>query len=501
LPTTMARRGDGRAQYTPAPRHADEVDDPDDECYGLGIMCCEPVGEGPAPDWRFVGQGRGGYDKVQAYSFVGHGAGSFQKEEVVAYHPTCRPRSECIGLLLLAALIVLVVWMAPSLWGASGSAVETATEKVLAPLLGQPAADADGIEGFFVVESLRYADVAASRALNRSLVAAVQRALAVEAGPPIQPSQVEAAPSRGPGAAVGVDFVVAAVPADHLRDVRARLLRAGPVESGIASELAAQTAVQAVATGPIRVHGLALSSDARGSTSASTTAALSFDCDSDFTECYECLRKSWSPRKLSWCCEHHGRGCGTTTTSVVYDCSEGYETWRLGWSSIKKEFCCRTRGQGCEAHDDASERGDASWADDTAASPGGVSSSSSSSSSSRASNTSRNESANTAAVGGSRGPSSGISSSAKGASGSGGSRTAVAAEGRESNVHDASGLVNRTLYSAAGIAPVPYGEAGLDSRSAQKAYDSGGAFPSAEAWAATASVASPGPSWAAPGTA
>jgi len=36
-----------------------------------------------------------------------------------------------------------------------------------------------------------------------------------------------------------------------------------------------------------------------------------FDCNEDYVSCYHCLLKRWSEAKREWCCHHGGRGCPT----------------------------------------------------------------------------------------------------------------------------------------------------------------------------------------------
>lgn len=386
------RRGAAGAGYSPAPQYADDGDEPDDEWTGLSTMCCTPTTSGPgvdggpdsegaAPGWRHrhVGEGRGSYEKVYTYKYVGQGAGSFHKEEVVTYRPTTRLRSECVCLLVVAVILLLVV-MWPRIVALWPGGAEEGVAQVLSPLVGGAPTNGSNatqmVEGSLVVDNLSYDDVAGDAALNDSLASAVEVAVASEAtrvsqaeterSPPghrqtIQPSQVTAVPVRGTNASVGVDFVIKALPLGHADAVAAGLsstgVAASSLRSEIASHLRADATVQAAATGNVSVRAFTVYSHARQSSSTSTTAAPSFDCDVDYSECYECLRKSWSPAKLAWCCDHQARGCETTTTSVVYVCSEGYDNWRQGWSSVKKQFCCESQGLACETGNNASEAG------------------------------------------------------------------------------------------------------------------------------------------------
>jgi len=64
----------------------------------------------------------------------------------------------------------------------------------------------------------------------------------------------------------------------------------------------------------------------------------------------------WSVQKKKWCCDHHGKGCGSGqgngcapigTTSPAYDCNAGFANWVAGWSIPKKAWCCANAGKGC----------------------------------------------------------------------------------------------------------------------------------------------------------
>mmetsp|Transcript_16529 Transcript_16529/g.53130 ORF Transcript_16529/g.53130 Transcript_16529/m.53130 type:complete len:145 (+) Transcript_16529:211-645(+) len=52
-------------------------------CFGAEALCIEPVSTKSQMDWAFVGEGRGGYNQVQAYNFVGENTGSYNKSESV----------------------------------------------------------------------------------------------------------------------------------------------------------------------------------------------------------------------------------------------------------------------------------------------------------------------------------------------------------------------------------------------------------------------------------
>jgi len=77
------------------------------------------------------------------------------------------------------------------------------------------------------------------------------------------------------------------------------------------------------------------------------TSVEPYNCDLDFTNCYHCLEKRWSRIKLGWCCDHHGKGCPTTSTAVQYDCNAGFVNWEAGWSRRKKNYCCLHEQRAC----------------------------------------------------------------------------------------------------------------------------------------------------------
>jgi len=85
--------------------------------------------------------------------------------------------------------------------------------------------------------------------------------------------------------------------------------------------------------------------------SASSPDLSNIDCSGDYTDCWECLLKRWSPRKLQYCCEHAHRGCGPVTTSKPYDCQADYsDCWHCllkRWSQGKIAWCCQHENMGC----------------------------------------------------------------------------------------------------------------------------------------------------------
>lgn len=83
---------------------------------------------------------------------------------------------------------------------------------------------------------------------------------------------------------------------------------------------------------------------------APSTTTLAYNCNVDYTDCYECLEKRWSVAKRTWCCHNHHRGCqrsSTTSASIPYDCTAGLAEPVKGWSQRKETWCCKHEHRGC----------------------------------------------------------------------------------------------------------------------------------------------------------
>jgi hypothetical protein len=98
-----------------------------------------------------------------------------------------------------------------------------------------------------------------------------------------------------------------------------------------------------VATGRISLTHFAIP----GFGKSAGTLAEAYDCNEDYSDCYDCMVKSWSTDKLAWCCKHEGRGCPTVPDQPQFNCNAGFRDWVRGWSDNKKDFCCKTASRGC----------------------------------------------------------------------------------------------------------------------------------------------------------
>lgn len=89
-------------------------------------MCTEPAEVAAEKNWVFVGEGRGGYNKVQTYNYVGEGAGAYQEQEVVnSYGRRIRP----ICIIVIAIIVIVCAILLALMTGpAFGSAPQEQEE-------------------------------------------------------------------------------------------------------------------------------------------------------------------------------------------------------------------------------------------------------------------------------------------------------------------------------------------------------------------------------------
>lgn len=57
----------------------------------------------------------------------------------------------------------------------------------------------------------------------------------------------------------------------------------------------------------------------------------------------------WSTEKKVWCCNEHGKGCGSDAEvpAAQYDCNAAMANWVKGWSEGKKTWCCARGSPTC----------------------------------------------------------------------------------------------------------------------------------------------------------
>lgn len=80
------------------------LEDPSHDSTVTGLLCV--ADETKHTNWRYVGEGKGGYTQDQVYNYVGDGSGAFSKSER-KYYSNWRPR--VCTLAIVASLILLIL--------------------------------------------------------------------------------------------------------------------------------------------------------------------------------------------------------------------------------------------------------------------------------------------------------------------------------------------------------------------------------------------------------
>jgi len=119
---TLEQTGGGFACGTEAPIGCSG------NCGGAELMCFEPAGQVKQVNWKYVGEGKGGYNKVQSYNYVGAG-GSYNQQQVSKNYGNTA-RNVCKGSLVLGVVGMMVYYYftAPHEHSHSNTASAAATE-------------------------------------------------------------------------------------------------------------------------------------------------------------------------------------------------------------------------------------------------------------------------------------------------------------------------------------------------------------------------------------
>eukprot|EP00445_Apocalathium_hangoei_P054053 CAMPEP_0204057520 /NCGR_PEP_ID=MMETSP0360-20130528/134260_1 /ASSEMBLY_ACC=CAM_ASM_000342 /TAXON_ID=268821 /ORGANISM="Scrippsiella Hangoei, Strain SHTV-5" /LENGTH=182 /DNA_ID=CAMNT_0051004999 /DNA_START=1 /DNA_END=545 /DNA_ORIENTATION=- len=79
---------------------------------GCEGACFEAEGKTRTVKWAYVGEGQGGYSKVQSYNFVGPGVGSYDQDVASASYGI-RGRIFYVGLMVMLAVAFCVYFLNP----------------------------------------------------------------------------------------------------------------------------------------------------------------------------------------------------------------------------------------------------------------------------------------------------------------------------------------------------------------------------------------------------
>ncbi|CAK9064018.1 unnamed protein product [Durusdinium trenchii] len=299
-----------------------------EECEDVGSVCFEPTGKSTVQTWKWVGDGRGAYEKVENFAFVGQGAGSFERRLETQYPPTggrfC-PRW-CFGACccgLLAGFLIFLIIMFTRRQQAD-PLLECTKEIAMMDLWSETK------KAFCCAHTGRYGcppqppPVPEQRPLPRPL--------------PRPPPPVPSTPP-GPdclsGSISSWSKGKAAFCCKHVG-------RGCPLPVSMPYNCHAQQ----IETWAIGKKLWCCQNYQVGCPHYAPT--LPYDCEAGASN----WKKGWSSSKQAWCCSHNHVACMpsvpvVTPSSMPYDCHAGYSNWRTGWSEPKKGWCCDHFKRGC----------------------------------------------------------------------------------------------------------------------------------------------------------
>lgn len=280
-------------------------------CLGAEDLCIEPDAEMVDEAWAYVGNGRGGYCKVDTFNFVGEGGGNYQKSVSTSgttYKMTAFGSCCCflvVVTVLLGVASVVLPHMAPEFLPALRETVanEVADSLGLPPAESSTSTTARPEDVSFEYDCAR-GDVSTWAAGQKAWCCEKFQAgcgVAFQAAPPTAPP---AAPQMQPPPSmlspIGQTVPPTISPPPLPAAPPAQAAPATPVQPWPA------TPAKSVATAPIfqqvGVGG-----------QPATTPKPPFDCNLGLENSW----LGWSDGKKAWCCQFQHKGCAAGTAPAV----------------------------------------------------------------------------------------------------------------------------------------------------------------------------------------
>mmetsp|Transcript_535 Transcript_535/g.1083 ORF Transcript_535/g.1083 Transcript_535/m.1083 type:complete len:761 (-) Transcript_535:69-2351(-) len=376
-------------------------------CGTVGNLFFEPEGSVTTETWQYVGEGKGGYSKLQTYSFVGDGNGTFDKQGVTTNYGGSTKRC-CTGLfiLLVAAGVAYAVFtmhekapkeveeLLPDFIVTTQQPTKVAsTSKAQPKLRHEVRQDHDGHPT--QQETAMSYHPSSSQSTT---VAPAQTPAPVAILGPASPKYVCAATKKDARVQAAIFAEWQAVDRDRsgfvtrdelmaqkatLSSTTLELLLDADVD-GSGSLSSEEFSAALARSGTIKPKSKDDDDDRlpEGSTAEwskekrkwcchnmgvacpppkehkehkehkthhrHSSEEAKFDCEEDGDSADE-----WPDHHKKWCCKHARVGCSSNveTTKSPYDCTAGLGNWRAGWSVSKKEWCCSHHQKGCQGSD------------------------------------------------------------------------------------------------------------------------------------------------------
>lgn len=328
-------------------------------CGTAGALCFEKDGASKSVNWAFVGEGRGGYEKVQTFTYVGDRAGSFDKEQVITYSGW-RCRWCCIIWLLLLILgvggFLLYFFLVPTSSIKSKPSIDIPVRSnfTVTSLLFDCDAGYWNWEKGWSVEKQHWCCDRYEKACPDEKPTAPYNCneafMNWETAWPIAKRHY-CCETEGRGCPV----VTTSLPYNCHTGILGAWSRgkkmwcchnydigcAPPPTTQPYDCLAGLSDWEDGWSGPKKRWCCGHFN--LGCHHPTAAPVQSYDCDVGFSN-WQAL---WSPQKKTWCCTRHNRGCHVIIRTLPYDCDAGFRNWQAGWSEAKKFWCCNRVHRGC----------------------------------------------------------------------------------------------------------------------------------------------------------
>mmetsp|Transcript_5792 Transcript_5792/g.22091 ORF Transcript_5792/g.22091 Transcript_5792/m.22091 type:complete len:533 (+) Transcript_5792:147-1745(+) len=363
------------------------------DCGLLGDACLEPAGQTTELNWKYVGGGRGGYEKLTTMKYVGQGVGGFDKQ-AEASSSGSRFASCTIVLVVLAIVCGVLYFGMTAFSGSDGGQVAPLVKSMLyttpPPAVAATAQGAVSITDspaeftYDCAVALGGNDDVSSWSMDRRVYCCSKFGVECNAPLPtaVVPWTAQVDAPHIPQAALPVQAAAAAAGAESSEfavddfDCRAGLenwergwseakkrsccnqegvgctptaplseevwVPPPPKATTTTSTSTSTSTLTSTSTSTTTKPAAILQPPKRVEATRQTTSAAAgrpnlYDCEAGIVR----WEQGWSVLKKKWCCQEESVACDP------FDCDADHDTWNQIWPSNKKKWCCQNKDVGC----------------------------------------------------------------------------------------------------------------------------------------------------------